>query len=568
MSAKLSVTQRFWRLIKADAKEIRNVYYYSFFIGLIGLSLPLGIQAIINLIQGGRVSSAWVVMVVIVVLGVAFSGVLQILQLRITENIQQRIFTRAAFEFSYRIPKIKLEELFTFYAPELINRFFDVMTIQKGISKLLITISTAGIQVVLGLLLLSLYHPFFIIFSVLLILILFLIFRLTSKKGLETSLEESKHKYNLAHWLEETARTSVSFKIAGDTDHSLNRTNIHAEKYLNARERHFKVLVNQFSLLVVFKILVATGLLAIGGVLVMEQEMNIGQFVAAEIVIVMIINSVEKLIRNLETVYDVLTAIEKVAQVTDLELEKADGLDLSKSCNGNGLSVKLNDVNFKYPKSKFETIRGISLDVKEGNNVVIMGKNGSGKSTLLHLIAGLYDIQKGTISYNNLPLGNLNLESLRSVIGANLNHEDLFYGTIQENISMGRSKATFQNIEWAMEKVGLTDFIQQLPNGYDTLILPNGKTLPKSAIQKLLIARSIVDKPKLLLLEYSLEHLNFLDKMKIMDFIYDKSNNWTVIATSKDTEVARKSDVVVVLEDGKVKATGGFKEMKEEIEKL
>lgn len=568
MNSKLSVTQRFWRLIKADAKEIRNVYYYSFFIGLIGLSLPLGIQAIINLIQGGRVSSAWIVMVVIVVLGVAFSGVLQILQLRITENIQQRIFTRAAFEFSFRIPKIKLEQLFAFYAPELINRFFDVMTIQKGISKLLITISTAGIQVILGLLLLSLYHPFFIIFSVLLIIILFLIFKFTSRKGLETSLEESKHKYNLAHWLEETARTSISFKLAGDTDHSLNRTNVHAEKYLEAREKHFKVLVNQFSLLVVFKVLVATGLLAIGGILVMDQEMNIGQFVAAEIIIVMIINSVEKLIRNLEAVYDVLTAIEKVAQVTDLELEKSEGLDLNNHCGTKGLSVILNDINFKYPKSKFETIRGISLDIKAGDRVVIAGKNGSGKSTLLHLIAGLYDIYKGTVSYNNLPLGNLNLESLRSVIGANLIHEDLFYGTIQENISMGRNKATFENIEWAIEKVGLTSFIQQLPNGYDTLILPNGKTLPKSAVQKLLIARSIVDKPKLLLLEYSLEHLNFMDKMKIMDFIYDKSNDWTVIATSKDHEVARKSDLVVILEEGKIKSSGSYNEVKAELEKL
>jgi ABC-type bacteriocin/lantibiotic exporter with double-glycine peptidase domain len=568
MSSKLTVTQRFWRLIKADAKEIRNVYYYSFFVGLIGLSLPLGIQAIINLIQGGRVSSAWIVMVIIVVLGIAFSGVLQILQLRITENIQQRIFTRAAFEFSYRIPKIKLEKLFNLYAPELVNRFFDVMTIQKGISKLLITISTAGIQVVLGLLLLSLYHPFFIIFSMILIIILFLIFRLTSKKGLETSLEESKHKYKLAHWLEETARTSISFKLAGDTDHSLNRTNVHAERYLEAREKHFKVLVSQYSLLVIFKILVATGLLAIGGILVMEQEMNIGQFVAAEIVIVMIINSVEKLIRNLEVVYDVLTAIEKVAQVTDLELEKADGLDLSENCNDTGLSIKLNDVNFKYPGSKYETLKGISLDIKQNERVVIAGKNGSGKSTLLHVIAGLYDLQKGTISYNNLPLGNLNLESLRSVIGANLNHEDLFYGTILENISMGRSKATFKNIEWAIDKVGLTDFIQQLPNGYDTLILPNGKTLPRSAVQKLLIARSIVDKPKILLLEYSLEHLNFIDKMKIMDFIYDKSNEWTVVATSKDTEIARKSDLVVIMEDGKISSKGSYNELKEEIEKL
>lgn len=568
MSTKLSITKRFWRLIKSDAKEIRNVYYYSFFVGLIGLSLPLGIQAIINLIQGGRVSSAWVVMVVIVVLGIAFSGILQILQLRITENIQQRIFTRAAFEFSYRIPKIKLEKLFNFYAPELVNRFFDVMTIQKGISKLLITISTAGIQVVLGLLLLSLYHPFFIIFSLLLILILFLIFRLTSRKGLETSLEESKHKYNLAHWLEETARTSISFKLAGKTDHSLNRTNIHAEKYLEAREKHFKVLVSQYSLLVVFKILVATGLLAIGGVLVMEQEMNIGQFVAAEIIIVMIINSVEKLIRNLEVVYDVLTAIEKVAQVTDLELEKTDGLNLNKSCKDTGLSIKLNDVSFQYPKSKFETIKGVSLDIKENERVVITGKNGSGKSTLLHLIAGLYDLQSGTISYNNLPLGNLNLDSLRNVIGANLNHEDLFYGTILENIRMGREKATFENVEWAVEKVGLTEFIQQLPNGYDTLILPNGKTLPKSAVQKLLIVRSIVDKPKILLLEYSLEHLNFMDKMKIMNFIYDKSNEWTVIATSKDIEVARKSDSVIIMEDGKIKSKGNYNELKKELENI
>jgi ABC-type bacteriocin/lantibiotic exporter with double-glycine peptidase domain len=199
---------------------------------------------------------------------------------------------------------------------------------------------------------------------------------------------------------------------------------------------------------------------------------------------------------------------------------------------------------------------------------VISGKNGSGKSTLLHLIAGLYDLQNGTISYNNLPLGNLNLDSLRNVIGANLNHEDLFYGTILENICMGRKKATFENVEWAVEKVGLTEFIQQLPNGYDTLILPSGKTLPKSAVQKLLIVRSIVDKPKILLLEYSLEHLNFMDKMKIMDFIYDKSNEWTVIATSKDLEVARKSDTVVIMEDGKIKSKGSYNELKKELENI
>lgn len=567
MEEKLSITQRFWRLVKVDGKEIRNIYYYSFFAGLISLSLPLGVQSIVNLIQGGRVNSAWIVMVVIVVLGVAFNGVLQILQLRITENIQQRIFTRAAFEFAYRIPRIRLENLFRTYTPELINRFFDVMTIQKGISKMLIEISTSGIQVFLGLLLLSLYHPFFIIFSFLLLLIFYLIFQLTGKRGFKTSLEESKHKYKLAHWLEEVGRTSISFKLVGKTDYALERSNVHAENYLEAREKHFKVLVSQYSLLVVFKVLVVTGLLGIGGVLVMEQQMNIGQFVAAEIIIVMIINSIEKLIRNIETVYDVLTGIEKVAQVTDLSLEKDEGIDIRTNIKTDGLDIKLNDVCFKYPHSNSYTLQNINISIKPNDNVVIAGRNSSGKSTLVQIIAGLYDVQKGNVAYNDLSFGSLNLESLRSVIGANLNQEDLFYGSVMENIMVGREKATQDNVTWAIEKVGLTSFISSLPKGYNTMILPNGKSLPKSVIQKLLIARSIVDKPKLVLLEYSFEHLSYTDKMRIMEFLFDKENGWTIVAVSKDVDLMKHSDKVMVMDDGRIVDEGSYEQVKPSLNK-
>ena len=562
MDQKLPISKRFWQLIKADGKEIRNVYYYSFFAGLISLSLPLGIQAIVNLIQGGRVNSAWVVLVIIVVLGVAFNGLMQILQLRLTENIQQRIFTRAAFEFAYRIPRIKLENLFKTYTPELVNRFFDVMTIQKGISKLLISISMAGIQVFLGLLLLSLYHPFFIIFSFLLLLTFYLIFQFTGKKGFKTSLLESKHKYKLAHWLEEVGRTSISFKLVGKTDYALERSNMHAENYLEARENHFKVLVTQYVLLVIFKILVVAGLLGIGGVLVMDQQMNIGQFVAAEIVIIMIINSIEKLIKDIETVYDVLTGIEKIAQVTDLELEKDEGINITESLKENGLDIEMNEVSFSYPMSKKPTLKKVSLSVKANENVVIAGKNSSGKSTLIQVIAGLYDIQGGNIAYNNLSLGSLNIESLRSVIGSNLGDEDLFYGTILENIKVGREKADHDNIKWAIEKVGLTKFIGALPDGYNTVILPNGKSLPKSIVQKLLIARCIADRPQLVLLEYSFEHLSYTDKMRIMEFLYEKENNWTIIAVTKDQDLMKHSDKVIVMDNGAVIDHGTYDQVK------
>jgi len=224
--------QRLWRLLKPDKKEITNVYVYSAFNGLVNLSLPLGIQAIINLIQGGQISTSWIVLVVLVVLGVALEGVMRIMQLRITENLQQKIFARGAFEFAYRIPKIKLEALYNQYAPELMNRFFDIFSVQKGLSKLLIDFSSASLQVIFGLILLSLYHPLFILFSIILIILLYLIFVLTAKKGLETSLEESKYKYQLAHWLEEIARSVISFKLSGETDLPSKKADIHVMKYL------------------------------------------------------------------------------------------------------------------------------------------------------------------------------------------------------------------------------------------------------------------------------------------------------------------------------------------------
>ena len=191
----LTPVQRFWRLLAPDKREVRNVYVYALFAGLVNLSLPLGIQAIINLIQGGRVSTAWLVLVFVVVFGIAVVGILQVQQMRIVENLQQRIFSRAAFEFAYRIPRIRTDVIYNHYGPELMNRFFDVLTVQKGLSKILIDFSVASLQVILGLVLLSLYHPFFIAFGVVLVALVGLIFLFTAKRGLTTSLQESKYKY-------------------------------------------------------------------------------------------------------------------------------------------------------------------------------------------------------------------------------------------------------------------------------------------------------------------------------------------------------------------------------------
>lgn len=564
----LTPLQRFWGLLKPDQKEIRNVYIYAIFNGLIALSLPLGIQAIVNQIQGGQVNSSWIILVTIVVLGVAFSGMLQIFQLRVTENLQQVILGRAAFEFSFRLPRIKMEALYKHYAPELMNRFFDIMTVQKGLSKVLIDFSSASLQVVFGLILLSLYHPFFIAFSVILIILVYAIFRFTAKRGLVTSLTESKYKYQLAHWLEEVARNTNTFRLAGSSELHLDKTDTLVQKYVEARESHFSVLVKQFSLLVVFKVLVATGLLAIGGILVMEQLMNIGQFIAAEIIILLVMTSVEKLILSLETIYDVLTALEKIGQVTDLELEKTGKLDLKKEMNNKGVSVEIKDVNFSYPDNNKETLKNLSLYIKEGEKIAVTGANGSGKSSLLKVILGLYDVDNGSIAYNGYPIGNIDVCSLRSITGDAMSYEQLFEGTVMENISLGRKDVSMEDIKWAVSVLGLSEFIKSLPEGYNTMIESPGNKISTSNLKKLLLARSIVGKPKLVIIEDTLEDIDLIHRNKIIDFLTSSENDWSLITISSDPYLLKKVDRIVIMKDGSVLKEGNFNELTNELKML
>jgi len=371
--------QRFWLLLKPDKKDVYQIYAYALFKGVISLSLPLGIQSIINLIQGGRASSSWYLLIFIVTAGIALSGIMQVIQMRITENIQQNIFARAAFEFAYRIPKVKFESIYKHYAPELMNRFFEVLTLQKALSKILMEFSSASLQIIFGLILLSLYHPFFIVFSLLLVVLVYGIIKFTAPKGLKSSLEESKYKYKVASWLEELARTKDSFKLSGNTKLPLEKTDAAVVQYINARENHFSILKTQYILLLAFKVIVALSLLLVGGALVIDQQMNIGQFVAAEIIILLVIGSAEKIIMTLENVYDILTSLEKIGQVTDLELDPTSGSAVIDELNKSAFSVQVNDVSFAYPGRDKLLLKNISFSVNKNELIGITGENGSDK---------------------------------------------------------------------------------------------------------------------------------------------------------------------------------------------
>lgn len=558
----LTPLQRFWRLVANDRSTIVSIYIYAIFSGIISLSLPLGIQAIINLIQGGEVSTSWFILVTLVVVGIALTGGLQVMQLNLTETIQQRIFTRSAFEFGYRIPKFKFREIYTQYGPELVNRFFDTLTVQKAFSKLLLDFSIATLQILFGLILLAIYHPLFVLFGFVLILIIYLIVQLTGPKGLATSIMESKYKYETVHWLEELARTMFTFKLAGVSKLPLEKMDGLVSNYISSRKKHFRILVIQYILMIVFKVIVAAGLLVLGSLLVIEQQLNLGQFVAAEIIILMIINSVEKLILHMDTVYDMLTALEKIGNVTDLELED-DNNDLKlPTTNGNdGLAITLHDVSYTFPDQSKPLLQDINLQVEPGEKIVLSGFNGSGKSTLLHLIAGLYGEYQGTLAYNGIPLSNLNLDSLRSQIGDSLSQETLFRGTVIENISVGRPDLGFSEVQKAAQLVNLDSFIKNMPNGYQSILDPEGRKLPRSVVARFILARCIAGTPRLLLLENVLPLISPQDRQDIYQLLM-KDQTWTLITISSDPELAKLADRVVLMESGKIIESGPYSSIK------
>jgi ABC-type bacteriocin/lantibiotic exporter with double-glycine peptidase domain len=554
----LTPIQRLYRLMRHYRKEIRYIMLYALVGGLINLSLPLGIQAIIGLLAGGSISASWGVLVFVVILGAMFTGILRLMQLSIMEHLQRRIFTDSALEFAERIPRLNLEKLRKEHLPELVNRFFDTLTLQKGLPKLLIDGTTAFITIALSLAVLSFYHPSFVSFSILLLGILALLFYFTAPSGLTTSLNESKYKYKLAHWLEEVGRVSATFKLAGENNFPLKKADTLISHYLDARAKHWRILVIQFISGTIFKILVIGGYLILGSLLVMTNELNIGQFVASEILVIYVVEAVEKLVLLHETAYDILTATEKLGQVIDLPIEEEHGIKTEDFCQDPALKVELRHVSYKFDDGEEPILKNINFIVPAGQKIAIVGYNGAGMSTLMQIMAVLKRENTGTLLFNDLPVQNLNLRSIRRHIGDLSSQEDIFKGSILENINLGRPNIDIKSVLEACNETGLTDFIRDQPQGLDTEMYPGGKNTPGNVITKLLVTRAILGSPKMLALEKPLGNLVLKDRIRIATLLTSKARQWTLICATEDPIMASLCDRILVLKEGEIVFDGTY----------
>lgn len=537
-------------MLKPHRKDLYSIYILAFFNALIMLSIPLGIQTITNFLMTNQVTTSWIVMIVFVLVGVAIAYHVQVYQIQIVESLRQKIYLHSVFEVGTLMPKWKMESIDGKYAPEVVNRFFDILTIQGKLAKVLIDFSIASTQVVFGLILLAVYDSQFILVTLVSVIYFFILFRSTFKKGLKTSKEESEYKYETVAWVEEGARSLETMKLARENTMFMEKIDRISGNYLQARLNHFGVLMKQYRGLIWYKVLVTAMLLVLGGLLVIEQRINIGQFVAAEITILTIIASLEKIMLSVEHIYDTLIAVEKVSEITSIETEEQGEKEVETE---QGLAIELKDLSYKFENNADYTLNKINLNIKPGEKVCITGEQGSGKSLLLYLLATFYQDYTGTIRFNGIDLQHMKLDSVRDMIAENISKTEVFRHTLRQNITLSKpmSDAALMHI---IDQVALTDFVRNLPKGLDTELMTEDKRLTKGIRMKIKLARCLAKEPRLILFEDGMGRIDKATRDEIRDRFLSKNAPWTLVAVTNNPMHYEKYDRVIFMKNGQIES--------------
>ena len=544
-----SASERFYALLKSHKADISGLYFFAVYSGALQLVLPLGIQSVINYVIGGRFSTSLVLLIAGMVASVFVIGVLQVSQMRLIEKIQQKIFADHAIQAAVLITHINFEKVHNTYMPELYNRFFDVIGLQKSFSKLLLDIPAALIQIVFGLLLLTFYHPVFILFSVLVLLLLAFIVLFTGKQGMETALAESTYKYKTAANLQEMARTGKTVRFTKGYSLPVQKTDLPVSGYLTARTKHFGVLQFQYKTLVLFQALLTAVMLVAGSYLLINRQLSIGQFIASEIVIITVLNSVSKLITNLDQVYDMLTSLEKIGKITGLPTEAEGVFNMEP---GQAPSLEITGLRFGYGETS-DILKNLDLKIPAGSTFYLKGAPGAGKTLLLQLLCGTYTGFEGSLLINRLPIGNYNLSSLRRNTGLLLNRSQIFAGTLLENIALSNPETGPEQIADVAEKAGFTEFLKSFPQGLQTLLEPEGTGLPNGLAQQILLLRALCGKPGLLLLHKPLSYLEPQCAATLKNYLMHQTGGATVVITGTDDSFTDACRQTALLENGSIK---------------
>jgi putative ABC transport system ATP-binding protein len=540
----MSPFRRMISFMRFENRELFIVILFAVGVGIFSLATPIAVMSVVNSIALVNVGQQLIVMCLVLFLALGLAGFLQFMQSVTVEFIQRRLFVRVAEELSYRLPRVDVSAFDEQHGPELVNRFFDVLTVQKAAATLLLDGVTILLQILIGMLLLGYYHELLLGFDLILIASLMFLFFVLGWGGTRTAVAESIAKYRVAGWMEEVARHPLVFKTDGGPQFAMERTDNLTREYLLARAAHFRVLMRQIGFALLLQASANAGLLAMGGYLVIMGKLTLGELVAAELVVTMVVATFAKLGKQIEAYFDMYAAVDKVGHLLDLPLERNGGIALQHRTGG--LSLKLQSLKFSYGHDH-SVIQNLSMEIKAGERVALMGPNGVGKSTLMDIIFGLRTPTSGSVEIDGHDLRDYGLDLLRQDI-AMVDRIEVFEGSVLENLRMGRHDISFDDVRSALERVGLLQSVMSLPEGLNTPLWPGGSPLSLGQANRLMLARAVLGQPRLLILDETLDNMDPSLRAKVLPAILGPGLNWTLIVVTHSEEVAKLCTRTIRLE--------------------
>ncbi len=531
--------QRLMSLLRTESRDVWVVIIFALVSGLLTMTTPLAVEALVNTVAFGRFLQPVIVLSLMLLAFLIFQAAMKAVQTFVVEIIQRRLFARVAADLSFRLPRTRVEALDEKYGPELVNRFFDIVLVQKISAQLLLDGISLVLSIAVGMMVLAFYHPYLLAFDVVLVLaILFMMFVL-GYGAVKTSIKESKTKYAMAAWLEDLARCRTTFRYDGASEFALERSDQLIYDYLTARKKHFRVLMRQIIFMLLLQALASTGLLAIGGWLVISGQLSLGQLVAAELIVAVVVGSLAKLGKHIESFYDLMASIDKLGSLFDLPIERTDGL----LTMGSGTGIAARDVCYSLPDGR-EVLKDLSLAIKSRQKVAISGPSGCGKSLFLDILFGLREPSSGVVTVNGIDPRDMRPDVLRRHVALARDIE-IFGGTIAENVHLERPDISIGDVRAALEIVGLLPAIQQYPQGLDTPLTPVGGPLTTSQLRRLMIARTIAGAPEIVLLDEILDSMSDDSSVQILQRIINADSPWTILLVTNREKLKSMMDHVI-----------------------
>lgn len=541
---------RLAELLRPEWDDIWIILAFAFVAGLLSLSTPIAVEALVNTVAFGRLLQPVVVLATLLFGFLAFAGVMQAMQTYVAEVIQRRLFARIAADLAYRLPSIDKSKLGGAYAPELTNRFLDVVTLQKVVAQLLLDGVNLVLATLVGMTVLAFYHPWLLGFDVILMGLVVGGLVTLGRGAVRTGIDESKYKYRLTAWFEDLTRCGTAFKPAGGAEFAADRASLLTTNYLERRQSHFSVLFRQIIFVLGLQAVAGTILLGAGGWLVIQGQLSLGQLVAAELIVSTILGSLAKTGKHLEGFYDLVAAVDKLGVLFDLPLERHDGL-LQFQTPEEGLPISLRDI--RVPGARGQLGRGLSLEVSAGERVAVVGPAGSGKSTLCGMMYGSVDPPAGRLTIAGVAPTDLRPDVLRDAIALAAEPE-VFEGTIADNVHLRRRRVGTNKCRDALEAVGLLDDCLSLEQGIDTPLTPAAAPLSGSQQRLLMIARAVAADPKLLLVDGTLDGLPDEQLESALEALLDADRTWTLVVTTGRRDLAERIGSVLALTEAQVPA--------------